>query len=184
MSQVRILRAVAAAAVAVVCAVGGGSLAEERPAEESVIEQIRQRDFKGMSREEIFRDIEAGNAERSRQEAERAAREHDTRQTLLSIRKTIFDIHLRIERIRSGKPSCAAVAEADATLREDLAALRSFRDEAARKCADQSTDARDVAAFCRMRLDEAEAEMTTIEAQRADLRARCPGLGTAKEPAR
>ena len=149
-----------------------------------MIEQIRQRDFQGRSREEVFRDIENSNAEYSRLQAERAARENDTRQTLLSIRQTIFDIQLRIERLRSGKPSCALLAETDVTLREDLSALRAFRDSAARKCADQNADARDVAAFCRMRLEEADAEMTAVERQRAELRARCPGLLEKKEPAR
>lgn len=138
------------------------------------IEEIRDQQFRGMSREEFYDFLERQIAERTRQDAERKAREADTRKTLLSIREKIFDIQLRLARLDGDKDSCAAQRRQYVGLGEDLEALRVHRATAANKCAGAVDENSSLEAFCRVRTGEIDGEIRELESAREGIRSRCP----------
>ena len=163
----------------------GTSLAQETDAGgKSVIEQIKERDFGGADRQKIYEMIEKSIADRTRQEAERAAREAELRQMLLSIRDTIFDIELRLTQITNDKSGCLGLRDEHLRLGQDLKTLQQFRGSAERKCAAVGNESSSIDAFCRLRLGEIDQEIRSIEKRRSDIAKTCPNMSGKPEDGR
>jgi hypothetical protein len=169
------------AALHVVCSPSTIIAAEGEALPKTAIDEIRDRQLRGMSRDEFYDFLEKQIAERTRQDAERTAREADTRKTLLSIREKIFDIQLRIARIDADKDNCQAQRRQYATLGEDLEALRAFRVSAVAKCTGATDENSSLEAFCRVRTGDIDAEIRELESGRERIRSRCPSVDGTSE---
>lgn len=142
-------------------------------AEESRIDSIYRREFGDKPRRDVFDEIEKSIAERSRAEAERAARESETRELLLSIRQKIFDIELRITRMQSEREGCAGRTSMIPDIEVDLAGLQRLRGTAMTKCGDENRRSSEIDAFCRLRIGELDKEIDDLDQRRKQIVENC-----------
>ncbi|AWN46549.1 hypothetical protein DK419_09655 [Methylobacterium terrae] len=127
----------------------------------------------GGSRRDLMDRIERAEAERVRQQAERAATEAEIRGLLHDIDETIFSIRLNLAEFTGNRPSCRTLRARAAALETQVADLERLAASAQARCR-ASSDAPAVTELCRTRLAEIARARAAAEAEQARATAGCP----------
>ncbi|MGX7707364.1 hypothetical protein [Methylobacterium sp. Gmos1] len=127
----------------------------------------------GGSRRDLMDQIERAEAERARQQAERAATEAELRGLLRDIDDKIFSIRLNLAEFAGGRPSCRTLRARAAALDAQIADLDRLAASAQARCR-ASSDASAVTDLCRTRLAEIAQGRAAAEAEQARATAGCP----------